>query len=892
MVFSRSLVCSLLLKLSLFLLIPVSVFGQLSENFESGKIERWTESIEGHWELSNINPLGGNLSLHHAFDNSTSGRDQISIPLLGLRPEEGETIWRFKIRHTYKPSAFNNWAVFLMSDSDSRDMYPQALSESVVLGVNFTGSDDNIKVWSCRNGDNDIILDTEFDWEENLLTDSVVCFEVNRTSSGEWYIYYSMGNGPSSPQLLGSFNNADIYAQSFFGLYYEYSSANDRKLWFDDLSIEGVFIPDTIPPLLTDIKPEFNNRLVLTFSEAIMTPSAGDELNFYIDNDLGNPAQLVKISASQLRLEFDNEFLNERLYKLSVSSVKDITGNEMLPLTTSFFYYRAKPYDLVINEIMADPLPAVGLPEIEFVELLNRTEYDLSISGWLFGAGSRELDIPDIMIAAGEYVILCDEDNVKELDNYGRTVAIASFPAINNSGQSLYLRDSAANIISHVDYDISWYGDNYKSEGGWSLEQIDPDNKCSGRNNWEASRSSTGGSPGSENSVFRINPDLVSPYIRGAVIVADTVLRLSFSESYDRLTAGDPFSYYVDNNMANPYRIEFSEPCFNELFLYFSKHFEKNKQYYLRLDGDISDCAGNLLDNTYPVVFGIPADPDSLSLVINEILFNPLPGGVDFIELYNRSSQLINLADLRIANRDETSLELKSISPLCNDAQLILPGGYRAFCTNPGILLEQYPQAMERRIVEVEAFPSFPDKNGRPVLLDKSLNIIDEISYSDKMHFPLLVTSEGVSLERINPNQAGMDKSNWHSASEACNFATPGEKNSQYREDVAEVDPVKVEPEVFSPDNDGYNDVCSFNYSFNKAGNVASLIIFDASGRRIKILAENELLGSTGSFIWDGRNTAGERAGRGIYVFFMKVFNLDGEVKIFKKICVLALKLH
>ncbi len=287
-------------------------------------------------------------------------------------------------------------------------------------------------------------------------------------------------------------------------------------------------------------------------------------------------------------------------------------------------------------------------------------------------------------------------------------------------------------------------------------------------------------------------------------------------------------------------------------------------------------------------MFGFPVESDSLSIVINEILFNPRPNGVDFLEIFNRSSKIIDLGDLRLASRDLNSLELKSITPLSNSSQLILPGKYLAFSTDIDDILMQYPFAIDENLLQLSSMPSYPNDNGRAVLLDKGLHIIDEMSYSEKMHFPLLVSVEGVSLERLNPDQSSWDETNWHSASESIGFATPGQKNSQYLTDIEITDPVYVEPEIFSPDNDGYNDLSSFYYAFTEPGYVANVIVFDALGHRIRILANNELLGTSGSFIWDGRNSGGELMGRGIYVFFMEVFNLKGNIKVYKKTCVLA----
>ncbi|MBA3972449.1 MAG: hypothetical protein H0X46_09985 [Bacteroidetes bacterium] len=56
-------------------------------------------------------------------------------------------------------------------------------------------------------------------------------------------------------------------------------------------------------------------------------------------------------------------------------------------------------------------------------------------------------------------------------------------------------------------------------------------------------------------------------------------------------------------------------------------------------------------------------------------------------------------------------------------------------------------------------------------------------------------------------------------------------------------------------------------------------------------MIRNELLGTNGTFSWDGINDAREKARIGIYIIYFEVFDLSGTVKHYKKTCVLAGKL-
>ena len=70
-----------------------------------------------------------------------------------------------------------------------------------------------------------------------------------------------------------------------------------------------------------------------------------------------------------------------------------------------FFLVHFSP-EVVFNEIMYDPVPSIGLPEYEFVELFNRSSSEIDIGNWALYAGSREIIIPECRMKPEEYLLL------------------------------------------------------------------------------------------------------------------------------------------------------------------------------------------------------------------------------------------------------------------------------------------------------------------------------------------------------------------------------------------------------------------------------------------------------------------------------------------------------
>ncbi len=99
-------------------------------------------------------------------------------------------------------------------------------------------------------------------------------------------------------------------------------------------------------------------------------------------------------------------------------------------------------------------------------------------------------------------------------------------------------------------------------------------------------------------------------------------------------------------------------------------------------------------------------------------------------------------------------------------------------------------------------------------------------------------------------------------------------------------------PKVFSPDNDGVDDIATIQYKIDAPGYVANITIFDAAGRAVRNLVRNGILGLSGYWNWDGLDDKGKKLPVGTYVIFSEIFNLEGKKDRFKNTVVLARKLN
>ena len=292
---------------------------------------------------------------------------------------------------------------------------------------------------------------------------------------------------------------------------------------------------------------------------------------------------------------------------------------------------------------------------------------------------------------------------------------------------------------------------------------------------------------------------------------------------------------------------------------------------------NLYDCAGNPIqkEDVAPE-FGMPEDADSLDVLVNEILFNPRPTGIDFVEIINDSEKFINLKNWSLASLEDGVLKNKTTLSL--DNFLLKPGGILAVTENPNILAGEYLTSQEQHFLKVNDLPAFNDDLGSVALLDATGKVIDYFAYTKEMHSVFIKDDEGVSLERISSSNTLADQ-NWKSASSSVGFATPGYVNSNSSQQSALSSQIlKVEPEIFNP-LAAQNNFAMIHYNFEPGGLVANLKIFDSQGHLIKEIANNDIVGTTGFYRWDGDRDNGTKANVGYYMIWLETFDDTGSVK-------------
>lgn len=827
----------------------------LFSNFEPRDTTRWEDSEE--WRCDPLSPISGQYSFrHNRF--ATGGKTFLWKSVGANQLEEGTYRWDITVRSgDWQLADSENWFLALAIDQKEIDN-----ANGYIVGVNLIQPDNTLKICRLNNGKiSQLILNTGIVWKAQQTNRLIVNFE-----SGNWKLTVTDRNEPTMVHEFQAENGGIIFPFSYTGFHFRYSSAHGGQLWLDDLSMSFERKPPSIDKMIVLAA----NHLKIVFNGNIGPENLQNGDRYQITTLSGSNCKLESVTkavedSTIVYLIFqpggDTEFIltTNRLtdkYNQPLSNPIIIFSNIVLPLSGK----------LVINEIMADPTPIVGLPDAEYIELYNHLPRSVNLRDWKLSVNQKTVELPDTTIVADGYFLLT-----------GTT--------IHNDRAEISLIDPSENLSDRFIYLRSMHRSTAR-EGGFSLERIDPDRFCNQYQNWETSVATAGGTPGKINSVYARNQDNEPPYVISSKMKDPRTLAIRLSEKPDTTF---PLSDCIEVPAAINYidQIEFSDNDMTLNIQFGNSVIGNGGRYQIKLVKLTDECGNIMTAQTIDFGYFLPENGD---IVINEVLFHPLSGGAEFIELYNNSLNTIDLSDLFWGIR-ESSGKL-TLKPIFDQYFELKPGEYVALTSDREKVALFYRTKCPDCLAETASMPGLNNESGTILLLNSNNEIIDQFNYNNSYHDHWITHPEGISLERILFDSPTEEPGNWHSAAKSSGGATPGYQNSIVVKEDNGTGLVSAAPAIFSPNDDGYNDFLEILLNPNATDWLTNIRVYNASGIEIRRLANNLSIGPNDRIIWDGKDDNHNKSSVGIYILHIEMFQQEGHSKSYKISCAITDKLE
>ena len=564
-----------------------------------------------------------------------------------------------------------------------------------------------------------------------------------------------------------------------------------------------------------------------------------------------------------------------------ISTVQDEdTTNNILFLSIAV---GIPPKSIVVNEIMYAPIGDIP----EWIELYNNSNTTISLSQWKFsdnGSTKASIANPLASIAAHSYCIVAADSSFTNFFPNSAPVFIAPFSALNNTTpDAIVVYDERGAIMDSVYYRQSWGGLN-----GNSLQRFDFFGTSSDSLNWRSALPS----PGIENLSARKEIDVEIKNISTAKTTNGIrILATIFNQGRQAVNGLSVKFYHDKNRDSSAQQIELIDSSFISILnpldsttiLYnWNIHIQGMQSIIVTVETP-NDM--RLTNNSRLIIAKNTFAPQTL--VINEIMYEPLSGKSEFVELFNRTTDTVDIAEWKLMDQLSSSGS-RAIIPLAKFSTAVPPGGFMVVASDSSIY-SQFPSLATKNVI-VNSSLSLNNSGEDLILTDLTNTQIDSVRYSPLWHLKNH-SSSGRSLERINPSIQSNDARNW-SSSVAGAGSTPAAPNSIFTASVSNTSSLSLTPNPFSPDNDGFEDFLSINYSLPVNSATIRVRIYDVTGRLIRRLAQNEPSPSTGSIIWNGMDDDGHRVRIGMYIILLEALdNFGGTAKTMKDVAVVARKL-
>jgi hypothetical protein len=264
-------------------------------------------------------------------------------------------------------------------------------------------------------------------------------------------------------------------------------------------------------------------------------------------------------------------------------------------------------------------------------------------------------------------------------------------------------------------------------------------------------------------------------------------------------------------------------------------------------------------------------------LVVSEIMYRPLSGGSEWIEIASRAAATLSLGGWWVSDATGTRRLISE------DDMPISPGGFVVLVQDSNLFLHDHPYC-PAAIVEPEGgWPWLNDADDGTradmvTLYDPEDRIVERIEYRD-----LVGEERGRSIERFSADVCSSFPGGlWHRCSSPSG-STPGIDNSNRIPRVPQAGKVEAVPNPFSPERDKRVKI----WGMAALGETGLLVrIFDIEGREVARLFGEEGGARAFSCEWDGRTADGRDSPTGLYICAVEFITPGGGVCRREKRCI------
>lgn len=324
----------------------------------------------------------------------------------------------------------------------------------------------------------------------------------------------------------------------------------------------------------------------------------------------------------------------------------------------------------------------------------------------------------------------------------------------------------------------------------------------------------------------------------------------------------------------------------HELYISLQEQIDEEKEYCTTISY-IEDISGNPLEGLNYKCTGVASLANDSTIRINEIMYEPDTDGQEYVEVINRTSHSIDMSNWKITTRrKDGTFNQGNHFP----ASTLRPYHVIALTDNSILLREKHNVPDTANIVECEWKQTLSNEGTTLYLISDSGEIADSVRYTPDWQHILVKNIQGVALERLHPDLPSGNATSWHSAASTYYYGTPGYANSQYTDIYNMSDEngtdisVWAEPEAFSPDGNGHEDICIIHCQLPEQGYIANIRVYTPSGLFIANLADNQLMATENQIIWDGTTSNGKNVETGIYALLFEAYHSSSGKRIKKKI--------